>query len=99
MTSRLDEALHPSTTLLIKLGSIVVHQQELASPGGHGFDKVVLDQLLADPEVQDWLDTMNRAAFLPVPRDRPHLQLEQVGEGPIQRSGNTTLDAYEEEDD
>ena len=28
----------PSTTLLMKLGSIVVHADEATEPGGHSFD-------------------------------------------------------------
>jgi hypothetical protein len=66
---RLDEALNPPTTLLIKLGSLIVHLQEWSSPGAHDFDKVSIDTLLSDPEVVAWLETMDRAAFLPKRRD------------------------------
>lgn len=61
-------ALKPDWTLLVKLGSIIVHQQELASLNAHFSDKIALDALLADPEVVEWFEAMNRAAFLPVKR-------------------------------
>ena len=64
----LAEALKPSAQLLIKLGSIIVHYEEMLAPGGHGFDKVALDTLLADPEVKAWMEAMDRGAFLPVKR-------------------------------
>lgn len=60
--------LNPTTTLLIKLGSIIVHQQELMSSKGHYFDKAALDSLTSDPEVVEWMEAMNKAAFLPVKR-------------------------------
>lgn len=66
----LTEALKPSATLLIKIGSLLVHYQELHGGQGHAFDKNVIDQLEADPDVVDWLETMTRGAFLPVRRDR-----------------------------
>jgi hypothetical protein len=45
----------PSLSLLVKLGSIVVHIEEMLSPTGHGYDKIVLAQLLKDEEVQAWI--------------------------------------------
>lgn len=61
-------ALTPSPSVLVKLGSIAVHVEELLSPTGHGFDKLALDQLLKDPEVVAWLKDMDRLALLPVKR-------------------------------
>jgi len=60
--------MHPSFSLLSKLGSIAVHAEELLSPGGHQFDKAALDGLLADPEVIAWMDEMRKEALLPVKR-------------------------------
>ena len=60
--------LSPSATLLCKLGSIVVHADELLSPAGHEFDRTVILSLLADPEVAQWLLDMNALAMLPVKR-------------------------------
>jgi len=61
----LADPLKPSPSLLLKVGSIIVHAQELASPGGHPFDGVALEGLLHDPEVVEWLLAMDKAAYLP----------------------------------
>lgn len=55
-------------SLLVKLGSIAVHAEEMMSPKGHEFDKAALDTLLEDPEVKEWLEAMDRLAFLPKKR-------------------------------
>ena len=55
-----------SLSLAIKLGSIAVHADELLSPKGHPFDKIVLEGLLQDAEVVEWLGKMR--VFLPVKR-------------------------------
>lgn len=60
--------LNPTPALLCKLGSILVHFEELHSPDGHAYDKTALDQLLADPEVAEWLEAMSASGFLPVKR-------------------------------
>lgn len=57
--------LKPPASVLLKLGSIVVHADELMSPTGHQFDKVALDSLLKDPEVIDWLAQMDSMALIP----------------------------------
>ena len=62
------EALRPGMSLLCKLGSALVHAEELAGPGGHEFDSVALAQAMADPEVTDWLAAMRRMALLPLKR-------------------------------
>lgn len=60
--------LKPSTALLCKLGSIIVHMEEATSTKGHAFDKIALDQLLADSDVREWLADMRGMAMLPVKR-------------------------------
>lgn len=60
--------LSPCTTLLVKLGSIAVHVEELLSPDGHNFDRVALNDLLRDPEVAAWRESMDAMALLPVKR-------------------------------
>ncbi len=60
--------LNPSINLLVKLGSIAVHVDEMLSPDGHNFDRVAIEQLLKDPEVKDWIKQMTAAAMLPVKR-------------------------------
>ena len=62
------DMLKPSVPLLVKLGSIVVHSDELLSPSGHDFDRIALKALMDDPEVKDWLQAMGKAAMLPVKR-------------------------------
>ena len=61
-------ALSPSAGLLCKLGSIVVHTDEMLSPGGHAFDRVALETLIRDPAVQEWIEQMGRMAMVPVKR-------------------------------
>lgn len=62
------DPLKPSASLLIKLGSVIVHQEELMSPKGHTFDKHALETVRNDPEVVAWLAQMTKMAFLPVKR-------------------------------
>jgi hypothetical protein len=66
------DPLKPSATLLIKLGSMVVHYEEMLSRKGHEFDKHALDTLYADEEVQAWFAAMTKMAFLPVEALKPH---------------------------
>lgn len=66
--SEVMSALSPGPSLLCKLGSIIVHAEELASPGGHPFDKHALDSLLADSSVVQWLAAMRFMSMLPVKR-------------------------------
>lgn len=60
----MDE-LKPTPQLLIKLGSIIVHYQELLSNDGHYMDKAALDSLLSDEDVTQWMKQMDNNAFLP----------------------------------
>ena len=61
----MNDPLKPGAALLVKLGSVAVHAEEFLSPKGHEFDRVALDQLLADPEVRAWLRAMDGMALLP----------------------------------
>jgi len=65
----MKESMNPKMSLLVKLGSIVVHAQEFYSPNGHSADKAALDQCLADPEVNDWIGEMTKLALVPVKRN------------------------------
>lgn len=64
----LPAPLTPTPALLCKLGSIVVHADEMLSADGHHFDKIALQQLIADPEVAEWIKAMNAMAMVPVKR-------------------------------
>lgn len=62
------DPLKPSITLLAKIGSALVHADEMLSPDGHTFDRDALKGLITDPEVQAWIDAMNKMALLPKKR-------------------------------
>lgn len=64
----MPDPLKPSASLVVKLGSIIVHCEELASSGGHPYDKAALDTLNHDPEVVEWRQQMDKLGFLPVKR-------------------------------
>lgn len=64
----MSNPLVPSVSLLAKIGSIVVHADELTSDGGHEFDAAALRDLLRDPDVTAWLDAMSQAALVPKKR-------------------------------
>lgn len=65
----MSDPLKPSPTLLIKLGSIIVHMEELHSPKGNvEFDLPALNTVRNDPEVVEWFKAMNKMAMLPVKR-------------------------------
>lgn len=55
-------------SLLVKLGSIAVHAEEMMSDRGHHFDMEVLRALLADPDVVAWRADMDAESLLPVMR-------------------------------
>lgn len=48
----------PSVSLLVKLGSLIVHHEEAASADGHPFDKAAIRSLRDDPEVVAWIAAM-----------------------------------------
>jgi len=60
------DPLKPSLTLLVKLGSLAVHAEELLSSKAHAYDRIAAQQILTDPEVIAWLEQMG--AYVPVKR-------------------------------
>ncbi len=64
----MPDVFKPSAGLLVKLGSIIVHYEEMTSPKGHEFDKFALNSLLEDAEVVEWFKGMHKNAMLPVKR-------------------------------
>ena len=62
--------LAPPITVLVKLGSIAVHVEEMLSADGHAFDRIALQGLLADPEIVEWLAGMDRMAMVPEKRKK-----------------------------
>ncbi len=65
----MPDCLHPSHALLSKIGSIIIHMEELSSPDGHLFDVTVLKVLWDDSEVREWMAGMRALALLPVKRN------------------------------
>src|SRR3546814_19013332 len=55
--------LQPSPQLLCKLGSVIVHADEMTGPGAHEYDRVSFETVLKDPEVQAWIAAMNKMAM------------------------------------
>lgn len=62
------DTLAPPVAVLAKIGSIIVHLDEGSGNDGHQFDWIALGQLLADRDVQTWLDGMRGLALVPVKR-------------------------------
>ena len=60
--------LSPGTSLLVKLGSLIVHHEEAVSPNAHPIDVQTYEELRADPEVEIWFEEMNGMGLLPVKR-------------------------------
>ena len=65
----MSDPLKPSVSLLVKLGSIVVHAEEMLSPDGHAFDRTAIQSGLQDAELQEWIAAMTKMAMLPVKRN------------------------------
>lgn len=63
------DTLNPPPSLLCKVGSLAVHIDEFLSPDGHPCDKMAIEDLLADPEVKEWLEAMRREALVPEKRN------------------------------
>lgn len=66
-TEEVKETLRLST-LIIKLGSIITHYEELNSPGGHPMDQTAIDSLMANADVVECFENMRKAGFLPTKR-------------------------------
>ena len=57
-----------SLTLQAKIGSALVHAEEAISDKGHHFDLQTFKDLVADPDVAEWLEGLRKMAMLPVKR-------------------------------
>lgn len=67
-TPKTKTPLAPDAALLVKLGSIVVHAEEMLSPNGHQFDRIAIESLLNDASVVAWMASMGAMGLLPVKR-------------------------------
>ena len=63
----MNDPLKPSPALLCKLGSILVHAEELISPTGHPFDAEAM-RTTWDFDVCEWMKQMDKMGMLPVKR-------------------------------
>ena len=61
--------LLPTPALLCKLGSILVHAEEMTSPHSHPVDQATFLQPAVDPEVVEWRTQMIKMGLLPVKRN------------------------------
>lgn len=64
----MNDFLTPSPSLCAKLGSVVVHAEEMSGPDGHDFDRLALRMLLEDAEVLEWLAQGRKLAMIPETR-------------------------------
>jgi hypothetical protein len=71
-------AWEPSVSVLVKLGSIARHLEEMTGPGGHHFDVAAVTSLLADPEVKAWMAEADALALLPVSRTAQTTDTEEI---------------------
>lgn len=55
-------------SLQAKLAAIVVHADEYLSPNGHEVDKTTIQNLVVDPEVVAWVESLGPLA--PVKRNK-----------------------------
>jgi len=62
------DVYNPPVSVLAKLGSAVVHAQEMLGPKGHQFDRTALDAIMADPEVCTWLELAGDVALITLKR-------------------------------
>ena len=66
----MSEPLKPSAALLVKLGSLIVHLEEAQSQKGHQFDRIAIQSLQQDADVQSWFAAMHKNGLLPVKRHK-----------------------------
>ena len=63
------DPMNPTSSLLAKLGSAIVHADEAMSENGVAEDEGAFRSLLRDPDVSEWIEGMNGMGLLPVKRD------------------------------
>jgi hypothetical protein len=65
---RKGDPLEPNGTLLVNLGSALIHAEEFLSPNGHPADRIAFLSIMKMPEIQEWIQQMNDLALLPLKR-------------------------------
>lgn len=66
----MNDPFHPKLSLLVKLGSIAVHADEMLSPGAHEYDAEAIKPLLRDPDLKEWIEQMTKKGFMPIQRSK-----------------------------
>jgi hypothetical protein len=62
------DVLKPNPSLVVKIGSLIVHYQEALGPKGHPLDWEAIKSIEGEPDVQEWFAEMTKKGFLPVKR-------------------------------
>lgn len=62
------DPLNPPATVLAKVGSVVRHLQEAMGDTGMALDVAVAERLLEDPELEAWLEEMDKLGLIPAMR-------------------------------
>jgi hypothetical protein len=63
-----SDPLRPTLAVLCKLGSLAAHTKEMMNNRGHAFDLNAIQGLIADPDLNAWMEEMQKLALVPVPR-------------------------------
>lgn len=63
-----NNPMQPTPALLAKIGSALVHAEELLSPNGHDYDRQAFQALMGLPEVRRWIEAMESMAMVPKKR-------------------------------
>jgi hypothetical protein len=63
----MNDPMNPSSALLAKLCSIIVHQEEFEATG-HEFDRQAAISLRQHPDVAEWMMDMKKLGLAPVKR-------------------------------
>lgn len=65
-----NNPMKPEATLLIAIGSALIHFEEFESEDGRPVDLDQARLIMTRPDVKAWISEMNAMAFLPVKRDK-----------------------------
>ena len=68
--SQQPDVLKPELAVLAKLSAVVVHLEEWLAADSHPNDRLALEAVLCDPEVQAWVRGMEALALAPLKRGK-----------------------------
>lgn len=64
----MSDALKPSMALQAKIGSLLIHAEEMCSDDGHEYDRAAFLSGMRDDDVLVWLGALAELSLLPVKR-------------------------------